>query len=261
MKEEKYQIAWYRLRGLGLICLCSLVFFIGAYVTNQKSIVASSTVDGKSLPVCSVQTEEKQVALTFDADSDNGQIQTILNILEKYGVKATFFVTGSWAQAYPEDVKKIAAAGHDLGNHSQSHPDMSGLSRGGIQAEIQQVHNTVKELTGTEMNLFRAPYGSYDNELIAAVKLSGYLPVQWDVDSEDWKDYGMESIVRTVTENPALQNGSIILMHSGAAYLPQALETVIGLLQEQGYELTPVSQLVLWSDYHIDAEGRQIADS
>lgn len=260
MEEKQYQIAWYRLRGLGLICLCSLVFFVGAYVTNQKSITTSSAVNGRQLPVYCVQTEEKKVALTFDAAWGNEQTQIILNILEKYGVKATFFMTGGWVEKYPEDVKQIAEAGHELGNHSQNHKNMSELSKSEIQKEIQEVHSSVQKLTGMEMKLFRAPYGDYDDELIETVKASGYLPVQWDVDSEDWKDYGIESIIKKVGEHPHLGNGSIILMHNGAKYTPQALEMVIERLQEQGYEIVPVSQLVLWSNYHMDAEGRQIAD-
>ena len=260
MEKEKKQIAWYRLRGPGLVCLCSLLFFCGAYVANQKSVTVNSTVNGRELPVYCVQTDKKQVALTFDAAWGNESTETILNILKKYGVKATFFMTGGWVDRYPEDVKKIAAAGHDLGNHSQNHKNMSELSRADIRKEIQEVHEKVQKLTGIEMNLFRALYGDYDNELIETVKMSGYLPIQWDVDSEDWKNYGVDSIIRKVTEHKHLGNGSIILMHNGADYTAQALETVIVSLQEQGYELVPVSGLVLWKDYHMDGEGRQIPD-
>ncbi|MDO4324143.1 MAG: polysaccharide deacetylase family protein [Lachnospiraceae bacterium] len=260
MEEKQYQIAWYRLRGLGLVCLCSLVFFIGAYVTNQKSIIASSTVNGQRIPVSCVQTEEKKAALTFDTVWGNDQTRVILNILEQYGAKATFFVTGEWVDRYPEDVKAITAAGHEVGNYSQSYRDMSGMSKAEIQTEIQTVHDKVWKLTGTEMKLFRAPYGDYDNELIDTVKQSGYLPVMWDVDSEDWKDYGIEAIIQKVTENPHLGKGSIILLHSDAKYMPQALEAVIAKLQEQGYELVPASELVRWSNYSMDGEGRQIPE-
>ena len=114
MEEKEIPIVWYKLRGLGLVCLCSLVFFIGALVTEQKSIAVSSTAQEVLAPVCSVETEQKKAALTFDVDLSNENTQTILNILEKYSVKATFFVTGTWVGKYPEEVKKIAAAGHDL---------------------------------------------------------------------------------------------------------------------------------------------------
>lgn len=260
MEERENHIAWYRLRGLGLVCLCSLLFFFGAYVANQSSVAVSSTVNGRELPVYCVQTDKKQAALTFDAAWGNDDTQTILKILEKYNVRATFFVTGGWVDSYPEDVVRIVSAGHDLGNHSQSHKNMSDLTKTEIQEEIQQVHEKVQKLTGIEMNLFRAPYGDYDNELIETVRMSGYLPIQWDVDSEDWKNYGIDSIIRKVTKNEHLGNGSIILMHNGADYTAQALEAVITGLQGQGYELVPVSQLVVWDHYHMDAQGRQIPE-
>ena len=260
MEKEKYQIAWYRMRGLGLVCLCSLVFFMGAYVTNQRTITTSSTVSGWKGPVCCVQTQEKKAALTFEASFGTGQIEPILNILDKYGVKATFFVTGNWVDQYPEYVKEIAARGHELGNRSQNHTDMGKLSKAEIQAELQQVHSSVQQLTGKEMKVFRAPYGDYSGELLGTVKQSGYLPIEWNVDTEDWKDYGIESIIKKATEDPQLSGGSIIRMHSDANYTAQALETVIWPLQEQGYELVPVSELVYWSDYLIDAQGMQVLE-
>lgn len=256
---EERRIIWYRMRGLGLTCLCSLVFFIGAYVANQRSVAVSGSVNGIELPVCCVQTDKKQVALTFDADVGSESTRTILKILEKYNVKAAFFLTGNWVAAHPEEVKLIAAQGHDIGNHSQSHRNMTELTKEEIQQEIQAVYNAVRELTGKEINLFRAPYGAYDKKLIETVKMSGCMPIQWDVNSQDWKNYGVDSILQMVTENEHLGNGSIILMHNGADYTALALESVITTLQNQGYELVPVSQLICWSDYAIDREGRQIS--
>ena len=256
--NDKHLTAWYRLRGLGLLCLCSLLFFGGKWISEQKSVTVSSAVNGRELPVYCVQTNEKKAALTFDAAWGNEDTGTILKILEKYGVRATFFMTGGWVDNYPEDVKAIAAAGHDLGNLSQNHKNMSELSKEEIRQEIMTVHEKVKELTGTSMNLFRPPYGDYNNELIVTAKECGYLPIQWDVDSEDWKNYGVDSIIAKVTQHKHLGNGSIILMHNGADYTAMALETVIMNLQEQGYELVPVSELVQFENYHMDAEGRQI---
>ena len=256
--NDKFLIAWYRLRGLGLICLCFLLFFGGTLILEKKSIPVSSAVDGRELPVYCVQTDEKKVALTFDAAWGNEDTETILRILQKYGVRATFFVTGGWVDNYPEDVKKIVAAGHALGNHSQNHKHMSELGTEEIRQEIMEVHEKVKKLTGISMNLFRPPYGDYDNELIVTVKEYGYLPIQWDVDSEDWKNYGIESIIAKVTKHKHLGNGSVILLHNGADYTAMALEMVITGLQDQGYDLVTVSELVYFENYRMDAEGRQI---
>ncbi len=163
-------------------------------------------------------------------------------------------------EKFPEDVKKIQAAGHDLGNHSENHKNMSQLSDTQCQEELQKVHNKVKELTGVEMNLFRPPYGDYDNHVIENAKKCGYFTIQWDVDSLDWKDYGVDSIIKTVTEHKALQNGSIILMHNGAKYTAEALPVVIEKLQEAGYQIVSVSELIYKQDYHLDVNGRQIKD-
>ena len=109
--KDKHLTAWYRLRGLGLLCLCSLLFFGGKWISEQKSVTVSSAVNGRELPVYCVQTNEKKAALTFDAAWGNEQTDVILKILDAYQVKATFFLTGGWVDAYPEDVKKIYAAG------------------------------------------------------------------------------------------------------------------------------------------------------
>lgn len=108
------------------------------------------------------------------------------------------------------------------------------------------------------MELFRPPYGDYDNEVIQNAQKCGYYTIQWDVDSLDWKDYGVENIIKTVTQHKQLKNGSIILMHNGAKYTAQALPQVIKELKAQGYEIVPVSELIYKEDYHMDVTGRQI---
>lgn len=234
------------------------ILLIGAGVGLSKTVNVSNTVNGKELPIYSVETDEKKVALSFDAAWGNEDTQQILDILAKYDVHVTFFMTGGWVESYPEDVKKIQEAGHDLANHSENHKNMSQLSDSECQEELMKVHNKVKELTGTDMILFRPPYGDYDNHVITNAKECGYYTIQWDVDSLDWKDYGVDSIIKTVTEHKNLQNGSIILMHNGAKYTAQALPTVIEKLQEKGYEIVPISELIYKDDYHLDVTGRQI---
>ncbi|MBQ4563378.1 MAG: polysaccharide deacetylase family protein [Lachnospiraceae bacterium] len=220
----------------------------------------NNRVGDRELPIYCVKTEKKQVALSFDAAWGNEDTKVLMDILAKYNVKVTFFMTGEWVTKYPEDVKYIAKQGHDLGNHSMTHPQMSKLSEAKIREEIQAVHDKVKELTGIEMELFRPPFGDYDNEVITTLADMGYYTIQWDVDSLDWKDYGVSSIIKTVCQHKSLKNGSIILMHNGATYTPDALESVITGLLDQGYELVPISQLIIREDYHLDHTGMQIAD-
>ena len=234
------------------------ILILGLTLGVSKVATVSNTVNGKELPIYSVETDEKKVALSFDAAWGNEDTQKILDILAKYNVHATFFMTGSWVEKYPEDVKRIYEAGHDLANHSENHKNMSQLSPEECQKELMLVHEKVKKLTGVEMQLFRPPYGDYDNEVIKNAKACGYYTIQWDVDSLDWKDYGVDSIIKTVTEHKNLRNGSIILMHNGAKYTAEALPDVIEKIQEKGYKIATVSELIYKDDYHLDVTGRQI---
>lgn len=234
------------------ICVCLYAGF------REEEVVAAGNMYGdRKLPIYCVETEEKVVALSFDAAWGNEDTQKILDILERQDVKVTFFMTGGWVEAYPEDVKKIYAAGHELGNHSENHLNMSELSMAEIEEEIMLVHNKVKELTGYDMQVFRPPYGDYDNDVITGVENCGYYAIQWDVDSLDWKDYGSESIIKTVTCHKNLGCGSIILCHNGAKYTADALEELIIALKEQGYSFVKMSDLIYKENYRMDVTGRQ----
>lgn len=244
--------------ALFLLGVVAFVKCVTTFVSQAVSV--SSTINGKELPIYCVETDEKKVALSFDAAWGNEDTQKILEILAKHNVHATFFMTGGWVDSYPEDVKAILAGGHDLGNHSENHKNMSQISNDDKEQELMKVHEKVKNLTGYEMFLFRPPYGDYDNDVIKTATKCGYYPIQWDVDSLDWKDYGIDSIVNTVCSNKHLGNGSIILCHNGAKFTADALDTLITNLKGQGYEIVPISELIYRDGYHMDAEGRQVRD-
>lgn len=250
-----------RLVECGLFWMAVFALTAGAFFYVPAALPAGSTAGGRELPIYCVQTDEPNVSLTFDAAWGNEDLDEILSILEKYKVKATFFMTGEWVSKYPEDVKKIVEAGHDLANHGDSHAQMSRLSADEMLEEIRGAHEKVQELTGIEMNLFRPPYGDYNDLVITTAMGCGYFPIQWDVDSLDWKDYGVDSIIETVCQHKHLGNGSIILLHNGSTYTAEALEAVILGLQEKGYVLVPVSELIYTQNYHMNAEGRQVPDS
>lgn len=245
----------YRIVKYGLLFF-TLAFFLmaGSHFLSSTMSVSGSA---KKLPIYCVDTDEKKVALSFDAAWGNEDTATLLEILKKYDVHVTFFMTGEWVHKFPDDVKAIAAAGHDLGNHSENHKQMSKLSAEQCKTELQKAHDRVKELTGIDMTLFRPPYGDYNNTLVQTVNDMGYHCIQWDVDSLDWKDYGADSIIKTVVNHKHLGNGSIILMHNGAKYTPQALESVILGLREKGYTIVPISELIYKENYEMDFEGRQ----
>ncbi len=242
----------------GVYLLAAFAVLRGVLVTVKANVSVSNSVNGRELPIYCVETGEPKVALSFDAAWGNEDTQKILDILKKNDVHVTFFMTGGWVESYPDDVKAILAAGHDLGNHSENHKNMSQLSDEEKKEELMAVHRKVQELTGYEMFLFRPPYGDYDNAVVNVAKDCGYYTIQWDVDSLDWKDYGVDSIIKTVSEHKHLGNGSIILCHNGAKFTAQALDTLIKKLKEQGYSIVPVSELIYRDNYHLNVEGRQI---
>ena len=161
--------------SLAAFCLCGIGILTYAYQNYCSPIVTSSKVGDRHLPIYCVDCgSEKKIALTFDAAGGNEDTAQILEILSKHDVKVTFFMTGGWVENYPEDVKAILAAGHDLGNHSENHKHMSQISNTEKTEELMEVHNRVKELTSYEMTLFRPPYGDYDNALITTARECGY---------------------------------------------------------------------------------------
>ncbi|GFI04070.1 MAG: polysaccharide deacetylase family protein [Lachnospiraceae bacterium] len=245
----------------GAFALAAFAVLRGMLVVAGESVTVSNSVDGRELPIYCVETQEKKIALSFDAAWGNEDTAKILEILKKHDVHVTFFMTGGWVESYPDDVKAILAAGHDLGNHSENHKNMSQLSDEEKKEELMQVHTKVQELTGYDMFLFRPPYGDYDNAVVNVAKDCGYYTIQWDVDSLDWKDYGVDSIIKTVTQHKHLGNGSIILCHNGAKYTAQALDTLIATLKNEGYTFVPLSELIYKDGYHMNHEGRQIKNN
>lgn len=244
----------------GLFSLSVLVLGILAvrYFSGQvESIAVFQEQSERKLPIYCVDCPEKKVSLSFDAAWGAEDTEEILSILKKHDVHVTFFMTGGWVSSYPDMVKKIKEAGHDLGNHSENHKQMSQLSLEECQKEIQTVHDRVKELTGADMCLFRPPYGDYNNTLIEAANSLGYHTIQWDVDSLDWKDYGVDSIINTVLNHKHLSSGSIILCHNGSKYTVKALDALITGLKDKGYELVKISDLIYKENYKMDVEGRQ----
>lgn len=257
-QEDNNQVDVSLFVKVGIVVL-SIICVIGLGVKFLPDAVSVSTVGKKrDLPIYCVSTEENKVSLSIDAAWGNEDTQKILDILADNNVKVTFFMTGEWINKYPDDVKKIAQAGHDLGNHSENHKQMSQLSKQDIVDEIMKTHKRVKDLTGVEMNLFRAPYGDYNNLVVGTARECNYYTIQWDVDSLDWKDYGVNDIIKRCTLDKNLGKGSIILLHNGAKYTPEALDAVIKGLKEQGYELVPISQLIYTGDFAVDHMGRQM---
>lgn len=247
------------IRVLKIIIVVMLALAIGVCLFDNRSAVMALAGEHyeDSLPIYSVETEDKVVSITFDAAWGDEDLDDILSILEAHNCSATFFVTGDWATRYPEAIQKIWKSGHELGNHGANHKHMTQLSRDEMIEEIEGCHTIIKTMTGVDMQLFRAPYGDYNASVILSAKACDYYTIQWDVDSLDWKDYGSDSIIDKVCNNKNLNNGSIILLHNGSAYTRDALDALLTELENQGYSFASVSELIYTDDYSVDHTGRQ----
>ena len=247
-------------RRLSWLWAVSAFFFLACALYLPPALSASTTYQDRELPIYCVDTDKPCVSLTFDGAWGNEDIHDILQTLEKQDVRATFFLSGDWIRSFPEDTERIAAAGHDIGNHGDTHLDLAGLSSGQIEEEIMGAHEALFALTGQSMDLFRPPYGSYDNAVIRQATSCGYFSIQWSVDSLDWKNYGREDIIDRVLNHKNLKNGAIILLHNGAKYTSSALDELICGLKDQGFSLLPVSELIYRENFHMAHDGTQISD-
>lgn len=228
---------------------------------NTRDTIATSSFYAGEFPIYCVNTEKPVVALTFDSAWGDEDLDEILAVLKKHNAPATFFVTGEWVEKYPDAIVTIDSAGHEVANHGYSHKHMPQISKEEMAAEIQKCHNTVYNLIQKDMTLFRAPYSDWNDEVVYVAHTMGYAAINQSVDSLDWKDYGIDSIIRTVCEHKNLENGSIILLHNGATYTKDALDVMLTSLEQQGYSFVKVSSLIYTSDYYLDHTGKQFSNS
>lgn len=234
-----------------LVIICISVVLTLPY----KDAVLGVFNANQDLPIYNIETLQKKVALTFDCAWGGEDITQIIDILKKYNAKATFFPVGEWMDKYPQNIKALSAAGHELGNHSDSHADLTMVSEDRIESEITNANAKIEKLIGKKNLLFRPPYGAYNNKVIKSAKGLDQYVIQWDVDSLDWKDLGVDSIVSRVSQKA--KNGSIILLHNDTKYTVQALPIILEKLKSQGYEFVTVSELIYKDNYYIDHLGTQ----
>lgn len=240
-------------RPWSLIVVAVLFIVVGMLAGRYMSPVVqvvSTMVSGRLVPIYKVETPEQRIAISFDATWGTELTDEILDILERHGVKTTFFLAGYWVEKHPDYVKKIHDAGHEIGTHSYAHPHMNSLTREQIIADLQKNHTLLKDITGEDPTLFRPPFGEYSNKVIEAASSLGYHTIQWSIDSLDWKDVSADFMVRRVLQN--LQPGEIVLFHNAGKNTPQAIEILIPEIQARGYEIVPVGELIYHEDFTID---------
>lgn len=237
-----------------------LIVFIIISITIISTVTIShisKTVNNaiRKLPIYCIDTDEKKIAISFDAAWSAEDTDTLIEILKNHDAKATFFVVGDWVDKNPEEVKKLFENDHEIGNHSDTHASFSKISREKIKEEILNCNNKIKAITGVAPKLVRAPSGDYDNKSIEVTESLNMKMIQWDCDSLDWKLLSVDEMYARVTSK--VQNGSILLFHNGVENTPAALDKILTKLEKDGYEFVTVSELVYWDDYEIDHTGRQ----
>ena len=255
MKQHRVRIFLLRRRWAAAVLILLGCGLLAAAMGLPAAVTASAPQ--RQLPIYSVERPKKLCAISFDAAWGADQTQTILDTLAKYDVKATFFVVGRWAEEFPDQVKAIHEAGHEVMNHSDGHGHYNTMTADEITADLRRCNQKVAAITGKTPTLVRCPYGEFDDHVIAAVRSLGMEPIQWDVDSLDWKKIPADQITERVTEK--LRPGSIVLFHNAAPHTPQALPEILTFMIHDGYTIVPISQLIYPADYTIDHTGRQFS--
>lgn len=210
----------------------------------------------KSLPIYSVARDDKKIAISFDCAWGNEYTAQLLQIMDEYGVKCTFFAVSFWAEKYPNDVKEIVNRGHEMGTHSKTHSYMSKQSEKVIAEELDYSVAAIQSICGQNVTLFRPPYGDYNNRLIDCVYKKGLYPIQWDVDSLDWKNLSATQISMRVISK--VKSGSIILCHNNGLHTAESLLLIFADLQAKGYKFVKISELIYKENYKMTADGTQV---
>ncbi len=252
-KRRPRGAGWLAAHAVSLLSFALLLTISAAYVGALPDTV--SVVSGKrELPIYCVNRDDNKISISFDAAWGGDKTLGILDLLDEYNIKTTFFLVDIWTQKYPELVKEIVARGHEIGNHSTSHPQMSKLNETQIAKELNTQADNVLAIAGGRPGIFRPPYGDYNNRVITTARAQGFVPIQWSVDSLDWKNRGAQEIINRATK---VKSGDIVLFHNDSQYILDALPAVLKYYAENGYSVVPISEILLTGETTIDIQGRQ----
>ncbi len=236
--------------------LAALVLAVFSFFLPIAYKSASVSTSVRELPIYCVSGTGKKIAVTFDSAWNDDDIDEIISVLRSKNCRATFFVTGQWAEKYPESLKKLSDSGHEIASHSYSHTLYSTLSKEEIKTDMDKCDEAIKKVIGISPTLCRAPSGDYTNDSILAAKETGRTCIQWDVDSLDWKELSAAEMKNRIMDR--VKPGSIILFHNGTRQTASALPELLDALIDSGYEFTAVSDLIYKDNYSIDSAGCQI---
>ena len=226
-----------------LTCTVLLSFSASAHAVGGAPWIGFGREDNV---FCGVDTKEKVIALTFDDGPHPRYTDAILDILKEYGVRATFFVVGENAALYPEELKRIAVEGHEIGNHTYTHADLKKIGKASLMRELSDTENIIYELVGKHTSVFRPPEGRCNETVVGCANELGYATVLWTVDPRDWASPPAVEVATEIIKNAKC--GSVILCHdynsNKRSPTPEALRAVIPQLMKNGYSFVTVSELL-----------------
>jgi peptidoglycan/xylan/chitin deacetylase (PgdA/CDA1 family) len=251
--EDRNKSKWVRRIGIGLLVT---VMFLTVWVLNFYNV--AKPINGISaVPVCSVDTELKQVALTFDCLSFGDEIQNIMYILDEFDAKATFFIPGKLALENRSAVLSLWAKGHDIGNMTYSYRQLGDAKANVIKSEIQECNATLQRITKDECTLFRAPYDDFGGRVVKTAAAMGMYSVRYDTDPLTWKpEVPVKRAVEMAMEN--VKPGSIFLFKTNGKFVEDTLREVLTRLRMKGYEAVKVSDMLFTEDFAVDVNGTQV---
>lgn len=246
-------------RKIMLIAIIGIITVVCGCVLNFAGIVPVSAAyfnKGRKLPIYAVKTDENQLSISFDAAWGADKTSQIMDICDEYQIKATFFLVGFWVEKFPDKVKEIHNRGFEIGLHSNTHPDMTKLSRQKITEELQTNINMIENLIGEKPKLFRPPYGYYNNDLIEVCESLGISCIEWSVDSLDWKGLSASELSSRVLSRATA--GDIVLFHNNSDNITTGLKMVLDGLKMKQLKVVPIGDLIYYDNFTINTQGIQI---
>ncbi len=252
MNMLKYK--WLKFRRVSFI-----IFIVGIMAISlplTPAIAVFENVSLRKVPIYSVETQNKQVAISFDCAYGADYTAGLVEVMNDFNVNATFFMVEFFVNEHEDMVKMIDDNGFEIGTHSSTHRYMSKLTLQEVNEELENSSLAIEKITGKTVNLFRPPYGDYDNQLIDACFAMDIFPIQWSVDSHDWMEISASEITLRVTSR--VENGSIVLFHNQGLHTLEALPLILASLITSGYTVTSIGDLIYKTDYQINANGKQI---
>lgn len=242
-----------------MVSLLTVVFLFG--IASRLNISKGATVETSSsnqklLPIYNVQTEENKVAFTMNCAWNAEDIDSILETLKNNNTQITFFMVGDWIEKNPDAVRKINEAGHEIASHSDTHPHVNNLSYEKHKEELRKANEKIEKVTGRKTDIYRAPYGEYNNTVIKSATDEGYFTIQWNLDTLDYTGITGDEMWNRLKNK--IKAGDIILSHNGTKHTADSLDMLIKNITAKGLKIVKVSDLIYKEDYTIDSNGTQI---